>query len=96
MKQGFVYILTNFGESTLYIGVTGNLIQRIEQHKLGLYKGFTKSYKANRLVYYETYKDNREAIVREKQLKNWHRKWKINLINAMNPEMKDLSREIIK
>lgn len=96
MKKGFVYILTNFGESTLYIGVTNNLKQRMQQHLNGLFKGFTKSYKVNRLVYYETYEDIREAIAREKQLKNWHRQWKINLIQESNPEMRDLSQEIIK
>ena len=67
---------------TLYIGVTSNLIDRVYKHKQGLYDGFTKKYKVNKLIYYEVFEDINEAITREKQLKKWNRKWKIELMLA--------------
>ena len=79
---------------TLYIGVTNNLAKRVYEHKHGLIDGFAKRYKVNNLVYYETYQDIGEAITREKRLKKWYRKWKIELIEESNPGWKDLYEEI--
>lgn len=87
----FTYILTNFTNTTFYIGVTNNIKKRIYEHKNKLIKGFTNKYNLVKLVYFEEYKDIMEAIEREKQLKNWHRDWKINLIKSKNKELKDLS-----
>jgi len=94
MKTYYVYILSNKSK-TLYIGVTNNLRRRIQQHKDKLVEGFTKKYNLNKLVYYEILEDVKVAIRREKQLKNWHRQWKINLIESVNPEWNDLSDDII-
>ena len=91
VKQYYVYILTNFSNTVLYIGVTGNLERRIYEHKNGLLEGFSKKYKVNKLVYFEQGFDINEAIYREKQLKNWQREWKINLIKQTNPDLEDLS-----
>ena len=92
-RQYFVYILTNKSNKVLYIGVTSNLIRRIFEHKNKLVKGFTKKYNVTKLVYFEETNDVRRALEREKQLKNWHRQWKINLINDFNPQWKDLSKD---
>ena len=86
-----IYILTNYNETTFYIGVTGNLQKRILEHKNKVVEGFTKKYNVDRLVYYELTENVESALNREKQLKRWHRQWKINLIKEMNPEFKDLS-----
>jgi len=91
MKHYFVYILTNKSNKVLYIGVTNNLECRMYEHKNKLVKGFTEKYNLTKLVYYEVTSDIISAIKREKQLKNWHRDWKIKLINDFNPEWKDLS-----
>lgn len=93
MRQYFVYILTNFTRSTLYIGVTNDLVIRMEEHRSGKIEGFTKRYNVKYLVYFEEGDDIREAIYREKKLKKWNRAWKERLINETNPEWKDLSRE---
>jgi len=93
-KKGFVYIIGN-NRPTMYIGVTSNLIQRIYQHKKDLIKGFSNKYKLHKLLYYESYDNIEEAITREKQLKNWHRNWKINLIKSKNPNFNDLYKKII-
>ena len=90
-KTYAVYILTNYNETTFYIGVTGDLQKRILEHKNKVVEGFTKKYNIDRLVYYELTEDVESALNREKQLKRWHRQWKINLIKEMNPEFKDLS-----
>jgi putative endonuclease len=90
-RQYYVYILTNKSDNVLYIGVTNNLIRRIFEHKNKLVEGFTKKYNLRKLVYYEATNDIESAINREKQLKNWHRDWKINLIDQFNPDWKDLS-----
>jgi putative endonuclease len=76
---------------TLYIGVTNDLSRRIYEHKNKLIDGFTKKYNITKLVYFEVFKNIEDAIRREKQLKNWHRQWKINLIEKSNKEWKDLS-----
>jgi len=95
MKQYFLYILASKKNGTLYIGVTGDLIKRVYEHKQNAIEGFTKKYNVHTLVYYEVYKDIEEAILREKQMKKWNRKWKLNLINEKNLEWKDLYDEII-
>ncbi|PIU83224.1 MAG: excinuclease ABC subunit C, partial [Elusimicrobia bacterium CG06_land_8_20_14_3_00_38_11] len=81
----------NKSNKVLYIGVTNNLECRMYEHKNKLVKGFTEKYNLTKLVYYEVTSDIISAIKREKQLKNWHRDWKIKLINDFNPEWKDLS-----
>ena len=86
-----VYILASGHYGTLYIGVTSNLEQRLWQHRNGATPGFTSRYAVYRLVHFEMFGDMERAIVREKQLKNWHRAWKINLIYADNPEWRDLA-----
>jgi len=90
-RQYTIYIITNKSNKVIYIGVTNNLERRIFEHKNKLVEGFTKKYNLTKLVYYEATDDVESAIRREKQLKNWHRDWKINLINQFNPEWKDLS-----
>jgi len=90
-RQYYVYILTNKSDKVIYIGVTNNLERRRFEHKNKLVEGFAKKYNLTKLVYYEITNDVRSTIGREKQLKNWHRDWKINLINQLNPEWKDLS-----
>jgi len=90
-RQYYVYILTNKSNNVLYIGVTNDLIRRIFEHKNKLVEGFTKKYNLRKLVYYEATKDIESAVNREKQLKNWHRDWKMNLIDQFNPDWKDLS-----
>ena len=86
-----VYILASGHYGTLYIGVTSNLLQRLVQHREGLLPGFTSRYKVHHLVHFETFGDMENAILREKQLKRWRRQWKINLIEAENPEWVDLA-----
>ena len=93
MKKYYVYVLASQINGTLYIGVTNDLKRRIEEHKSGLIPGFTSKYKTTLLVYFEESNSATEAIAREKQLKNWHRLWKLNLINEANPEWKDLSED---
>ena len=83
--------MTNYSETSLYIGVTSNLQKRVWEHKNKIIEGFTKKYNVDKLVYYELTDSIETAINREKQLKRWHRQWKINLIKEMNPEFKDLS-----
>lgn len=92
MKQYYIYILTNFKNKILYIGITNDLIRRVYEHKQKIVKGFSAKYNLKKLVYYERTESVNEAIKREKQLKNWHRQWKINLISEANPEWNDLSK----
>ena len=89
-NQYYIYILANKRNGTLYIGVTSNLIKRVYEHKKNLVDGFTKKYNIHKLAYYEITNDIESAIRREKQLKKWNRKWKINLIEKSNPEWIDL------
>ncbi len=90
-KTCAVYIMTNYSETTLYIGVTSNLEKRVWEHKNKVVKGFTNKYNVNKLVYFELTDSIESAIKREKQLKRWHREWKLNLIKENNPDFKDLS-----
>ncbi len=82
----YVYILTNFNKTVLYIGFTSNLAQRITQHKTFEIEGFTKKYKTDKLIYYEEFNNIEDAKKREKALKKWNRAWKEDLINQSNPE----------
>ena len=90
MRQYFVYIMTNRSR-TLYTGMTNNLERRVEEHRSKLVPGFTSKYNITRLVYWEEYRDVREAIAREKEIKGWLRSKKISLIKSMNPNWNDLS-----
>jgi len=85
------YILASGRYGTLYIGVTSDLVGRLWQHREGEVPGFTGRYHVHRLVHFELFGSMEQAIQREKQLKNWHRQWKINLIDAENPEWRDLA-----
>ena len=93
-RKYYVYILASKRNGTLYIGMTNNLRNRMYQHKQMLIPGFTQRYKVRMLVYFEEYGDPRDAITREKQLKWWRRKWKLELIESLNPEWKDLTSEL--
>lgn len=91
MKTYFVYILTNFTNNVFYIGISKSLERRLDEHNtISEQLSFSKKYKATKLVYFEEYSDVNEAIRREKQLKNWHCDWKINLIKEKNPRYRDL------
>ena len=85
--------MTNYSQTSFYIGVTGNLSKRVWEHKNKFVEGFTKRYNIDRLVYYELTDSVETALNREKQLKRWHRDWKINLIKERNPQFKDLSMD---
>ncbi len=93
-KQYCVYIMTNTHDTVLYTGVTNNLKRRAYEHKHGQGGVFTKKYNVTKLVYYEVGQDVRAAIAREKQIKGGSRQKKIDLINSMNPEWRDLYDEI--
>jgi len=95
MKQYFVYILSSKRNGTLYVGVTNDLIRRIYEHKNDVNEGFTKEYRVHTLVYYEIYDYIEDALNREKQLKWWKRKWKLELIEKSNPDWKDLYNELV-
>ena len=94
-KESYVYILTNYEQTVLYVGVTNNLIRRTFIHKEKFNNGFTKKYNLTKLVYYELFGDITMAIAREKQLKGGSRKKKIDLINKFNPSWDDLYESII-
>lgn len=93
-KPGYVYILTNWHHSVLYTGVTSSLDQRLYKHRAGVTRGFASRYNVNILVYYQAFGDIMYAIAEEKRIKGGSRAKKIELIEAMNPEWKDLSGEI--
>ena len=91
MKSSYIYILTNKYRTTFYIGVTTNLKQRIEEHQLGKGSNFTSKYNLKFLIYYEEFLDINQAIKREKQLKNWKKEWKLNLIKQINPNLETIT-----
>jgi putative endonuclease len=95
MKQYYVYILASKKNGVLYIGMTNDLRKRVFEHKNNLVDGFTKRYNVKKLVYFELTNQPRDAINREKRLKKWKRQWKIELIESMNPDWKDLYFEMI-
>lgn len=94
-KTGYIYIPTNKKDGTLYIGVTSDLVKRVHEHKTKVVSGFSKQYNLDKLIYYEILDSIEEAIKREKQLKNWHRQWKVELIENKNPEWNDLYESIV-
>ncbi len=89
MKSSFVYILTN-KYRTFYVGVTDDLIKRINEHQNGVGSAFTTKYNLKDLVFFEEFTDIKQAISREKQLKNWHKNWKLNLVKEKNPKLETL------
>jgi len=94
-KNYYVYILTSQKNGTLYVGVTSELVKRVWQHKNNVVEGFTQKHQVHQLVYYEQREDSYSAIQREKRLKEWKRQWKLDLIEGMNPEWRDLYNDII-
>jgi len=93
-NKSYIYFLSNQHNNVLYVGVTNNLRRRVAEHKAKINKGFTYKYNCDKVVYFEIFESIVDAISREKQLKNWKREWKNELINGMNPSWKDLSEEI--
>ncbi len=90
IESAYVYILTNRPYGTLYTGVTSNLIRRVWEHKGGFVEGFATEHGLHMLVWYEQHDSMIEAISREKRIKKWHRDWKVNLIQSINPGWADL------
>ena len=93
-KHYYVYILASHRNGTLYVGFTIGLIKRCWEHKNDIVKGFTNKYQVHRLVHYEAFGDKEAAVLREKQLKRWNRKWKLELIEKANPDWEDLYDKI--
>ncbi len=94
MRSYYVYILASKRNGTLYVGVTNNLIRRVYEHKNEMVEGFTNKYGVHKLVYYEQTNDLKSAIQRERRLKKWNRKWKMELIEQGNSDWKDLYDEL--
>jgi len=94
MNGYYVYIMASKKNGTLYTGMTGNLCQRAGAHKKKTASEFTKKYGAKKLVYYERHDNEQKAKTREKQIKRWKRKWKLRLIEEVNPSWKDLSGDL--
>jgi putative endonuclease len=90
MKAGYVYIMASGKNGTMYIGVTSDLVGRVHQHRQGLVAGFTKRYGCNRLVWFEAFDDLEQARLRELQMKEWKRSWKVRRIEEHNLEWDDL------
>jgi len=95
MLGGWVYVMTNRPNGTLYVGVTSDLARRIWEHREGVVDGFTKRYGLKRLVYIERYDDIATALQREKNLKHWSRAWKVALILKANPNWDDLYQHLV-
>lgn len=93
-RGGFVYIMANRMNGTLYIGVTSDLVKRAWEHREDVVEGFTRRYRVHKLVYFEAHDDIRAAIHRETQMKRWNRSWKLELIERSNPQWRDLYDEI--
>jgi putative endonuclease len=96
MKTYYVYILASEKNGTIYVGVTNDLFRRVSEHKNKEVQGFTSKYTVDKLVYYEPTNDVSAAIQREKQLKAWKRKWKLELIEEQNPDWHDLYYDFLK
>lgn len=92
-KEPAIYIVSNKNHSVFYIGVTSDIERRTLEHKAGIGSVFSLKYILNELLYHEKFQTMSQAIEREKQLKNWHRQWKINLILTINPDMIDLAKD---
>jgi len=92
MKQWYVYIMSNRPKEVLYIGVTNNIEERVKEHKLKVYpKSFTARYNCDKIIYFEEFDNGVDAEKRERRFKKWKRKWKIELIEEMNPSWAELS-----
>ncbi len=96
MARAFVYLLASRRNGTLYVGVTGDLVRRVHQHRTGALGGFTARYGVTRLVWYEAHDDIAAAIRREKCLKRWRRSWKLALVERTNPDWRDLWDDITR
>ncbi|MDO8578766.1 MAG: GIY-YIG nuclease family protein [Dehalococcoidales bacterium] len=94
MSNHYVYILASRRNGTLYVVATSDILRRVYEHKNDLVDGFTKKYSVHTLVYYEQGGDREGTILREKQIKEWKRRWKLELIEKTNPEWKDLYEQI--
>jgi putative endonuclease len=94
-RQYFVYIMTNDTNTVTYTGVTNDLIRRVYEHRNKLVKGFTSKYNINKLVYFDVGENIESCILREKQIKSWSRKDKVALVEKMNPDWNDLSKELM-
>lgn len=95
-RRYYVYILSNRRRTVLYIGMTNDLARRMKEHRQGLVEGFTKRYRVRDLLWFEPFSDVNGAIAREKQLKNWHRDWKWNLVRHHNPTLVDVSHGLVR
>jgi putative endonuclease len=95
MSSYYVYILASRRNGTLYVGVTSNLLQRVYAHRNDFVEGFTKKYGVHMLVYFEECDEREGALRREKQIKEWKRRWKLELIEKFNPEWQDLYEKIL-
>ncbi len=91
-----MYILSNARRTVLYIGMTNDLARRVTEHKASAVEGFRERYRVRDLLWFEAFADVNDAIAREKQLKNWHRGWKWNLVRETNPELTDLSDGLVQ
>ncbi len=96
MREPCVYILSSGSNATLYIGVTSNLLTRLDQHRNSEAKGFSRRYGTSVLVWYERHPTMATAIQREKSLKRWPRAWKLELIEALNPTWEDLTSTLLE
>ncbi|MDW7709344.1 MAG: GIY-YIG nuclease family protein [Deferrisomatales bacterium] len=94
-KAPCVYILASRRKGTLYVGVTSDLVKRVWEHRSDLVEGFTRKYRVHELVWFEQHETMEAAITREKRIKEWKRQWKVNLIEASNPEWRDLYPELL-
>lgn len=95
MKQPCVYILASARNGTLYTGVTSDLLKRVWEHKNDLVEGFTKRYSVHTLVWFEAHAEMEPAIAREKIIKGWKRRWKLDLIESSNPNWRDLYLDLV-
>jgi putative endonuclease len=96
MANYWVYVVTNMPRGTLYVGVTNDLVRRAYEHRESLISGFSKRYKLKMLVHFERFDPPHAAIQREKNIKHWARLWKLQLIEAANPQWRDLYKDIIR
>ena len=94
-REPCVYILASRRNGTLYVGVTSNIVKRVWEHKNDVGEGFTKRYRVHTLVWCEVHNSMESAIVREKNIKDWKRRWKLELVERMNPDWRDLYEELI-
>jgi putative endonuclease len=96
MRSYWLYIQANRPRGTLYVGMTNDLVRRVHEHRQGLVDGFTKEHAVRMLVYFEQHATAITAIQREKNIKHWSRRWKVDLIRSMNPDWRDLWEDIVR